>query len=170
MFCLFLALSAQAHHKKHRMRGLATHYGAWHHGKVQASGEPFDMHKKTCAHRTLRMGTRLKITVLRGKYRGNTTSCVVMDRGPYGAYLNKENSQKYNGTDKVRVRFMGKRQGVWKVKYWDKSWGQYKEKPGEWRGAIDMSLATARSLQGIEDGRPNNFFVKLEIIHVENGK
>jgi len=59
--------------------GRASWYGEPHHGRRTASGEIFDMHKLTAAHRTLPFGTRLLVTNLRN---GNTAEVRVNDRGP----------------------------------------------------------------------------------------
>ena len=40
----------------------ASWYGEKHHGKRTASGEPFDMNAMTAAHKTLRFGTRVRVT------------------------------------------------------------------------------------------------------------
>ena len=63
-------------------RGLATWYGGKFHGKPTASGEPFDQEELTAAHRSLPMGTRVRVTNL-----NNELSVVVRinDRGPFGA-------------------------------------------------------------------------------------
>lgn len=60
--------------------GIASWYGGKHHGGPTASGERFDKNSMTAAHRTLKMGTRVK--VIRKK---NNRSVVVRinDRGPY---------------------------------------------------------------------------------------
>ena len=60
--------------------GVASYYGARHHGKRTASGEPFNKNALTAAHRQLPFGTRVKITNL-----SNDKSCVVRinDRGPH---------------------------------------------------------------------------------------
>ena len=42
--------------------GLASWYGAPHHGLRTASGEIYDMNKMTAAHKTLPFGTRLLVT------------------------------------------------------------------------------------------------------------
>ena len=59
--------------------GLASWYGEAHHGKLTASGERFDMHKLTAAHRTLPFGTLVRVTNCR-----NAKSVIVRinDRGP----------------------------------------------------------------------------------------
>lgn len=61
--------------------GLATWYGKQHHGGPTASGERFNMHALTAAHRTLRFGSQVRV-----ENRRNGLSVVVRinDRGPYG--------------------------------------------------------------------------------------
>jgi rare lipoprotein A len=60
--------------------GLASWYGAWHHGRTTASGERFDMHAMTAAHRTLPLGTRIRVTNLEND---RTVELRVNDRGPF---------------------------------------------------------------------------------------
>ncbi|MBI5481947.1 MAG: septal ring lytic transglycosylase RlpA family protein [Deltaproteobacteria bacterium] len=60
--------------------GVASWYGARHHGRRTASGEPFDMHALTAAHRTLPFGTRCRVTSLRS---GRSVIVRINDRGPY---------------------------------------------------------------------------------------
>lgn len=62
--------------------GLASWYGTFHHGQATASGEPFDMTQLTAAHRTLPLGTRLRVTNLEN---GRVVGVRVNDRGPYVA-------------------------------------------------------------------------------------
>jgi rare lipoprotein A len=61
--------------------GMATWYGGRHHGGPTASGERFDTRAMTAAHRTLPMGTRVRVT-----HQKNGRSVVVRinDRGPFG--------------------------------------------------------------------------------------
>ena len=59
---------------------VASWYGHAFHGKQTASGQLFDMHGFTCAHRTYPFGTWLKITNM---VNNKTTFCVVNDRGPF---------------------------------------------------------------------------------------
>ena len=62
---------------------VASWYGADFHGKKTASGQTFDMHDFTCAHKKYPFGSWLKITnVLNEK----STFCVVNDRGPFKAW------------------------------------------------------------------------------------
>ena len=62
--------------------GKASWYGAFHHGRRTASGEIFDMRSLTAAHRTLPLGTRLRVTNLAN---GRVVDVRVNDRGPYVA-------------------------------------------------------------------------------------
>jgi rare lipoprotein A len=59
--------------------GNASWYGAFHHGRRTASGEIFDMRALTAAHRTLPLGTRLRVTNLTN---GKSVDVRVNDRGP----------------------------------------------------------------------------------------
>ncbi|WP_093413391.1 MULTISPECIES: septal ring lytic transglycosylase RlpA family protein [unclassified Pseudomonas] len=60
--------------------GTASYYGAKHHGKRTASGEPFDQHALTAAHRKLPFGTRVKVTNLNND---KTVIVRINDRGPF---------------------------------------------------------------------------------------
>ncbi len=63
-----------------QLEGLASWYGQEYHGRLTASGEPFDMHDYTAAHRTLPFGTIVRVENLR-----NHRKVVVRinDRGPH---------------------------------------------------------------------------------------
>jgi rare lipoprotein A len=60
--------------------GTASWYGREHHGRRTASGQTFNMHGLTAAHRTLPFGSRIRVTNV-----GNGRSVVltVNDRGPF---------------------------------------------------------------------------------------
>ena len=60
--------------------GMASWYGAPHHGRRTASGEVFDMHQLTAAHRTLPFGTRLLVT---NRDTSQSAEVRVNDRGPF---------------------------------------------------------------------------------------
>lgn len=62
------------------LRGEASYYGRGFHGRKTASGEKFDMHALTAAHRTLPMGTRVRVTNLDN---GRTVVVRINDRGPF---------------------------------------------------------------------------------------
>ncbi len=60
--------------------GVACWYGHPYHGRRAAGGRIYDMNKLTAAHRTLPIGTRVRVCVL------GTTRCVevrITDRGPF---------------------------------------------------------------------------------------
>jgi rare lipoprotein A len=61
--------------------GRCSFYGREAQGGPTASGERFDMNKLTAAHRTLRMGTHVRVTNLRN---GRSVVVRINDRGPYG--------------------------------------------------------------------------------------
>lgn len=62
--------------------GIASWYGPDFHGKPTSCGEPYDMNAMTCAHKTLPMGTYVKVTHLQT---GRTVILRVNDRGPFVA-------------------------------------------------------------------------------------
>ncbi|MGB5737230.1 MAG: septal ring lytic transglycosylase RlpA family protein [Thiohalocapsa sp.] len=60
--------------------GMASYYGKRFHGRRTASGQRFDQHALTAAHRSLRFGTRVRVTNLRN---GKNVVVTINDRGPY---------------------------------------------------------------------------------------
>jgi len=60
--------------------GTASWYGPGFHGRETASGETFDQHALTAAHRTLPLGTEAKVTNLAT---GQSVQVTINDRGPY---------------------------------------------------------------------------------------
>jgi rare lipoprotein A len=63
------------------LRGIAIWYGGKWHGRRTASGERFDKRAFTAAHRTLALGSRVRITDLKS---GRKAIVRINDRGPYG--------------------------------------------------------------------------------------
>ena len=102
--------------------GEASWYGNPYHGRHAASSTPrkpviYNMYEMTAAHRTIKFGTKVKVTNLK-----NNKSCVVTitDRGPY-AKLNSGKLKEYriidvsyaaskelgfNGTTQVRLEII----------------------------------------------------------------
>ena len=68
-----LPASARSRH----FSGIASYYGKNYHGRT-ASGQRYDPHKFTAAHRTLPFGTRVRVSRA-----GRTIIVVVNDRGPF---------------------------------------------------------------------------------------
>ena len=59
--------------------GKASWYGVDFHGRETASGEPYNMYELTAAHRTLPLGTRVRVTNLSN---GQWVVVRINDRGP----------------------------------------------------------------------------------------
>jgi rare lipoprotein A len=60
--------------------GMGSYYGPELHGRRTASGERFNQHALTAAHRTARFGSHLKVTNLAN---GRSVVVRVNDRGPF---------------------------------------------------------------------------------------
>ena len=71
-----------AHRKSKRFyeRGEASWYGTDFHGRLTATGEPYDMYNFTAAHRTLPLSTWILVKSLSN---GKTVVVRVNDRGPF---------------------------------------------------------------------------------------
>lgn len=60
--------------------GLASWYGPGFHGRRTSSGEIYDMHAPTAAHKLLPLGTTVRVTHLES---GRQVSARINDRGPF---------------------------------------------------------------------------------------
>ena len=60
--------------------GVASWYGKAFHGKKTASGSRFNMNALTCAHKSIRLGTRVRVTNLKNH---RSVVLTVTDRGPF---------------------------------------------------------------------------------------
>src|SRR5439155_19936207 len=60
--------------------GRASWYGAPFHLRQTASGGRFDQHRMACAHRTLPLGTTVRVTNL---LNGRSVLVTITDRGPF---------------------------------------------------------------------------------------
>lgn len=60
--------------------GKASYYADKYQGRPTASGEPFDQKALTCAHRTYKFGTMLRVTNVANN---KSVKVRVNDRGPY---------------------------------------------------------------------------------------
>lgn len=93
---------------RHTETGQASWYGKAHQGQRTASGERFDMHALTAAHRTLPFGTIVRVTNLRS---GKSVDVRINDRGPFRhdrvIDLSYEAARKLGiverGTDRVEI-------------------------------------------------------------------
>lgn len=92
---------------------VASWYGAEFHGRPTSSGEIFDMHKKTCAHREYPFGTRLRVTNLNNQ---KSVECIVNDRGPFVSGMDidlsygaaREIGLIATGTAPVMIEYLGR--------------------------------------------------------------
>ncbi len=64
----------------HVQTGIASFYADEYHGKTTASGEIFDMHELTAAHRTYPFGTIVRVTRLGSN---QSVEARINDRGPF---------------------------------------------------------------------------------------
>lgn len=64
----------------YKARGIASWYGSKFHGRRTSSGEPFDMHLATAAHRSLPLPTYAEVTNLDN---GRKVVVKINDRGPF---------------------------------------------------------------------------------------
>jgi rare lipoprotein A len=64
----------------YREKGVASWYGKKFHGKPTSSGEIYDMHEMTAAHKALPLPTRARVTNLTN---GKSVIVKVNDRGPF---------------------------------------------------------------------------------------
>jgi rare lipoprotein A len=93
------------------LEGVVSYYAHDFHGKQTSSGETFDMHALTAAHRTFPFGTKVRVTSLENN---KTVIVRVNDRGPFkeGRIMDlsmgaaKEIDLILNGTARVRLEVL----------------------------------------------------------------
>lgn len=66
--------------RKFSQTGMASWYGRQFHGRKTASGETFDMHALTAAHRTLPLNCYVRVT---NQTNGKSVVVKINDRGPF---------------------------------------------------------------------------------------
>ena len=89
-------------------QGVASWYGPGFHGRTTASGERFNQHELTAAHKKLPLGTKATVTNLKN---GKMVEVEINDRGPYvgGRILDLSKAaadqlgMKHAGTTPVRL-------------------------------------------------------------------
>jgi rare lipoprotein A len=93
--------------------GQASWYGKAHQGERTASGERFDMHALTAAHRTLPFGTIVRVTAVGS---GKSVNVRINDRGPFRRDriidLSYEAARRlgiiHGGTARVEIKVVGR--------------------------------------------------------------
>jgi rare lipoprotein A len=83
--------------------GLASWYGPGFHGEETASGEIFDQREMVAAHRTLPLGSVIRVTNLEN---GRRVTLRVIDRGPYGRNFRKGTIVDVSRGAARRLRFV----------------------------------------------------------------
>jgi rare lipoprotein A len=91
--------------------GLASYYGPGFHGHETASGRIFDQRAMVAAHRTLPLGTVVRVTNLEN---GRMVTLRVIDRGPYGRNYRKGTIIDVSKGAARRLRFI--RDGLVRVR------------------------------------------------------
>lgn len=87
-YCLLLAVLSSCtgsrqevrHEYQNKTVAVASWYGPQFHGRPTSSGEIFNMHAMTCAHKEYPFGTRVKVTNI---LNDRSAECLVNDRGPF---------------------------------------------------------------------------------------
>jgi len=93
--------------------GVASWYGDREQGRPMACGEPFNEYAMVAAHRTLPLGTEVRVTNMRN---GRSVVVRIMDRGPHVAGraidLSKAAAERlrftHQGLAPVRIRVLNK--------------------------------------------------------------
>ena len=70
----------QAYARETVLTGVASWYGPGFHGRTTANGERYNMNDMTAAHKSLKFGTRVKVT---NENNGRSVVVRINDRGPY---------------------------------------------------------------------------------------
>jgi rare lipoprotein A len=91
------------------LRGKAVWYGGKWHGRRTASGERFNKRAMTAAHRSLPLGSRIRVTNLANR---RAVFLRVNDRGPYG----RDRSRVIDVSEAAARRLGFHRQGWTRVK------------------------------------------------------
>ena len=101
-----------------QLKGVASWYGPNFHGKLTANGEVYDMYGVTAAHKTLTLGTVVRVTNLDN---GKSLILRINDRGPYvdGRILDcsfgaaKKLGFHEQGTANVEIKIIEEGDGVY---------------------------------------------------------
>lgn len=149
--------------------GIASWYGSDFHGRPTSCGEPYDMYAMTAAHKTLPLGTYVKVTNLENQ---RSTILRINDRGPFVAGriidLSCRGAQELGsyrrGTAKVRVEAVqhASEEKVGQNVYWKVDpipsfrYGQFTIQVGAFReqpNALKLKDKMARSFQWTQVGQ-----------------
>ena len=102
LLTLTTIFSLTAFAQQQTIRGNASYYAHRFHGRKTASGQIFNMHKNTCAHRTLPFGTKLEVI---NNSNGKKVIVTVNDRGPF--HKNRIVDLSYNAAKEIGMLASG---------------------------------------------------------------
>jgi rare lipoprotein A len=130
-------------------RGIASWYGEPFHGRATASGETYDMHDRTAAHKELPLGTVVDVVNLDN---GRSVRVRINDRGPfvrgriidlsYGAARELDMIGPGLARVEIRVAKVGTgRPGMSQVAGWAVQAGAFRDRDN----ALDLSLRLAET-------------------------
>jgi rare lipoprotein A len=155
--------------------GEASWYGQEFHGRPTASGETYDMYQKTAAHKTLPLGTYVRVLNLEN---GRQTVARVNDRGPFikGRIIDlsyaaaKDIGLVGPGVGRVRVEALARQVGEQNSKFGkepviearDLEKGDFTVQIGAFRQK-ENALRLARRLKAIYD------YVRIEVYEPPDG-
>ncbi len=86
------------HARNFKQRGIASWYGKKFHGRKTSSGEVYDMHAMTAAHKTLPLGTYVRVRHLKNN---KMITVRINDRGPF--VRNRIIDLSYTGAQKLGI-------------------------------------------------------------------
>lgn len=147
--CYFPLLSADGYIEE----GIASWYGPQFHGRKTSSGEVFDMNDMTAAHKTLPLGTYVRVTRLDN---GRWIIVRVNDRGPFVGDriidLSRRAAEELGmiptGTTRVRIEAL---QPATLIQY---AQNQYRwvpqPVPSPWRGLFEIQIAAFENRQNAD--------------------
>lgn len=158
--------------------GIASWYGADFHGKPTSCGEPYDMWALTAAHKTLPLGTYVKVTnlrnnkaiILRINDRGPFVSGRVIDLsckgaqeiGSYGKGLAKVRVEAVQYASEMKVG----QDTLWKVDPLPSfRYGQFTIQIGAFRDQGNANRLRARMISGNREARVSPEFDKGQNIY-----
>lgn len=84
----------------YREVGVASWYGPGFHNRPTSSGERFDQEAMTAAHRSLPLGTRVRVTNLEN---GRSVVVRINDRGPFRDIRNRIIDLSYRAARELRI-------------------------------------------------------------------
>ena len=145
--------------------GLASWYGPPYHNRQAANGQVFDQNAMTAAHRTLPLGTTVRVT---NTATGQAAVVIINDRGPFvhGRVLDlslaaaKITGVYQRGVTEVRIEVLEQRAGVSSTGKWCVQIGAFLNRNNALRLQDDLQRRYATS-RVIEFQGPTGHWVRI---------